>query len=241
MRLRLIAACLLIVGAAMVRAQTPAPKSPWDTIVQAGVTLTRGNSETLLANGGISTARRWTKSDFSSSIFLTYGTDRDRQTTDLLRAYGQYNQTLSERWYAGMRLEGLRDGVADVDYRFTLSPLVGWYAFKSAKFFLRAESGPSAAVIENIAGNHNEYLVWRVAERIEWRVSAAANLWQSFELLQPTDDANNFLVNGELGFNAAITDSIGIQPKVLATFDNEPPRGRQKYDLRWITSLTYRF
>ncbi len=221
--------------------QEPPPKPDWETTAQAGVTLTSGNSETLVANGGLSTARRWGKSDFTSAVDISYSTDRGRQTTELFRGYGQFNQTLSDRWYVGLRFEGLHDGVAAVDYRFTLSPLAGWYLFKTGKFFLRGETGPSAAVFESIAGRKDEYLVWRVAERIEWRVSPAANFWQSFEMLQHFDQRDNTLLNGEIGFNTAITPRVGLQPRILATYDNEPARGRKRYDVRWITSLTYRF
>jgi len=238
---RLLSALLATVLAGAALAQEPPPKPDWETTAQAGVTLTGGNSETLVANGGLSTARRWKTSDFASAVDISYSTDRGRQTTEVFRGYGQFNQTLSERWYVGLRLEGLHDGVAAVDYRFTLSPLVGWYLFKTGKFFLRGETGPSAAVFESIAGNKEEYLVWRVAERVEWQVSPAANFWQSIEILQQFDQRDNTLLNGEIGFNAAITRRVGLQPKFLATYDNEPARGRKKHDLRWITSLTYRF
>lgn len=221
-------------------AAAPAPKPKWETSAQAGLTVTSGNSETVVANGGIQTARKWGKSDLSAGADFAYGTDSGNKNTELFRAYGQYNHSLTERLYIGMRLEGLHDGVADVNYRVTVSPLVGYYFIKRENLFLRAETGPSV-IFERVAGIDDEYVVWRVAERLEWKINERAKFWQSAEVLPQVDDFDNTLINYEVGIDTAITKQLGLISKILGTYDNEPAAGRKSHDIRWITGLRYSF
>ncbi len=218
----------------------PPPKPKWETSAQAGLTVTSGNSETVVFGGGIQTARKWTKSDLAAGADVAYGTDRGNKNTEVYRGYGQYNQNLSERLYLGLRLEGLHDGVADVNYRVTVSPLIGYYFIKRDNLFLRAETGPSV-IFERVAGIDDEYLVWRVAERLEWKINERAKLWQSVEVLPQVDDFENTLINYEVGIDTAITTKLGLQSKILGTFDNQPAAGRKESDFRWITGLSYKF
>src|SRR6185503_11816149 len=110
------------------------PKPPgWETSAAAGVTLTRGNSDTLLATLTLDTKRKWEKDEFLAGIAGGYGENNQIKNTEFLKGYAQYNHLFTERFYGGVRLDALYDSIANLDHRVTLSPLVGYYLIKEAK------------------------------------------------------------------------------------------------------------
>src|SRR6185436_1731557 len=115
----------------------------WETSAAAGVTLTRGNSDTLLATLSLDTKRKWEKDEAFGGISGGYGENDDTKNTEFVKGYAQYNHLFTERFYVGVRLDALYDGIANLDYRVTLSPLVGYYLIKETKTSLAVEAGPS--------------------------------------------------------------------------------------------------
>ena len=61
----------------------------------------------------------------------------------------------TERFYAGLRLDAAFDGIAELDYRVTLTPLAGYYFIKNAKTTLAVEVGPSL-VTEQYSGQDED-------------------------------------------------------------------------------------
>jgi hypothetical protein len=136
-----------------------APTNRWESVAAVGVALTRGNSENFLATASINTARKWSKDEVLLGASAGYGettsevpnlnpppaTKEDHTTTDqYVKGYGQWNHFFTDRFYAGLRLDGVYDQVAGIDYRFTVSPLAGYYVIKKPNMFLAFEAGPSS-------------------------------------------------------------------------------------------------
>ncbi|HEY1490439.1 MAG TPA: DUF481 domain-containing protein, partial [Verrucomicrobiae bacterium] len=106
------------------------PKYPWETSISAGLTLTRGNSETLLATGGVQTHRKTPDNEIGLGADGAYGTSGSEKNVDTIHTVGQYNHLFSERFYVYARVEALHDGVADLQYRVNIGPGIGYYFLK---------------------------------------------------------------------------------------------------------------
>ena len=228
-----------------------APKG-WETVASAGVTLTRGNSETVLGTIGINAARKWSADEALLGASAGYGEngtrskthprDVDHDLTDkFLKGFGQWNHLFSETLYGGVRVDGLYDKIAGIDYRFTVSPLIGYYLIKNAKTTLAVEAGPGF-VAENLANRKSDqYVTLRFAERFEHKFNDKAKVWQSAEYLPRVDDFGDYVINGELGASAAITASVDLRVVLQDTYRSEPPDGRKNNDLKLIAGVGYRF
>ena len=118
---------LVSCGITSARAQAaaaPAPPPPetlaWVTTAAAGVTLTRGNSDTFLATITLDTKRKWEKDEVLLGASGGYGNnsnnDVETTTTEFAQGYGQYNHLFSDRFYGGLRLDGQYDGIAGIEY-----------------------------------------------------------------------------------------------------------------------------
>ena len=236
-------------------ALTAAETNKWDASLAAGATLTKGNSDTFLGNLTFKATRKYSPYDEvllgasgtygtteNKDVLQLNGTTRDETETTTANAngFGQYNHLFTERLYAGVRLDLLHDAIADVKYRVTLSPLVGYYLIKQTNTFLAVEAGPSL-ITEKVGNESDTYAALRLAERFEHKFSNKARVWQSIEILPQIDRFENYIVNAEVGAEASLTENFSLRGVIQDTYDNEPAEGRKKNDLKLITSLVYKF
>lgn len=237
-----IAAGIFAASVATTFAQAPAPekKPGWDTSAALGFTLTRGNSDTLLFTGNIVTGKKWDENEARLGADATYGENDGDKNAESLHGFGQYNRLFSERMFGYLRLDALHDAVADVEYRFTLSPGAGYYFIKEENTKLSGEVGP-AFVYEKQGDETTGYFTARLAERFDQKLSDRAKIWQSLEVLPQVDDLDNCIVNAEIGIETSLTAKLSLRTYLQDTYDNQPAEGRQKNDLKLVTALAYKF
>ena len=152
----------------------------------------------------------------------------------------------TERIYGGLRLEGLHDDIANVDYRVTVSPLAGYYLIKETNTFLAVEAGPSwvhERLFVPFPGSDLErsYFALRFAERFEYKFKTGAKIWETAELLPSVEHWADYIVNFEAGVSAPITKSLDARLVVQDTYDNKPAPHRLKNDFKLGAGLAYRF
>jgi putative salt-induced outer membrane protein YdiY len=246
-------AVALLSGGVMVLGQSPDPapeKIPvWEKSASVGLTLTRGNSETLLATANILAAKKWQRNELSLGADGTYGETKLPGATDStknaesLHGFIQYNRLFTERLYGYGRIDALHDAVADIEYRLTFSPGAGYYFIKNENTKLSAEAGP-AFILEKLgSADEHGYFTLRLAERFEQKISDRARIWQSAEILPQVDDFDNYLINAELGIEADLTKDkrLALRSFIQDSYDNVPAPGRKRNDLKWVTAIAYKF
>lgn len=227
----------------------PPKKNPWDVSATLGATLTRGNSKTLMISGQIAADKKWGQNELSLGVDGVYGENEvqvpgDGKTTqtsaESLHGVAQYNRLFSERLYGYFRLEGLYDGIADIDYRFTVSPGAGYYVIKTQKLFLRAEAGPGY-VVEKLGGVADDYATLRLAERLEWKIGSKSKLWEMVEYLPQVDRFQNYVVNAEIGLDTPISTKLSQVTFLQNTYRSEPAEGRLHNDMKLVAAIKYKF
>jgi putative salt-induced outer membrane protein YdiY len=244
------------VGAAISSQAADAKTNKWEASAAAGITLTKGNSDTFLGNITVKATRKAPRDEVLLGASATYGTTETEEviprtdppktreetetTTANASAFGQYNHLFTDKFYGGIRLDLLHDAVADVSYRATVSPLAGYYLIKNPTTQLAFEAGPSF-ISERVGGESDQYIALRLAERFEHKFSDKARVWQSVEFLPQIDDFDNYIINAEIGAEASLTEKLSLRGVIQDTYDNEPAEHRKKNDLKLITALVYKF
>jgi putative salt-induced outer membrane protein YdiY len=218
-----------------------APKNPWERSVSLGLSLTTGNSDTLLFVGAFEAKRVWEHDEFRGLITGAYGETEDEKSTETAEALAQYKHLFSERFYGTLYGNLFHDAIADVAYRLTLSPGVGYYFIKSPKTQLSADIGPSY-VIEKLNGQEaDDYVGLRLAERWDHKINDAAKVWQSLEWLPQIDDFENYILIFEVGIETSLTQALKLRVVGQDRYDNQPAPGRQSNDISLVSSLAYKF
>jgi putative salt-induced outer membrane protein YdiY len=224
------------------------PKPKWQSSAAAGLTLTRGNSETFLGTFTATTARKWEKHELSLGADATYGKSKDQttgQTTksaDAYRGFAQYNRLFSERLYGYVRVEGQYDAIADIKYRVTLSPGAGYYLIKEKNTDLCVEAGPGY-VFQKLGNDRSSYATLRVGEKFHQSLSEHARIWQTAEWLPKVEDFSTYIINAEVGIEADLTQDkrLSLRSYVQDTYNSVPASGRKNNDVKLVTAIAYKF
>lgn len=247
-------ACLTATSA---QAQT-APTNPpvvhhWDSVAAASVALTRGNSRSFLAAATVDTKGKYNFDEFLLGASAGYGDttthtstgDVTTTTANYYKGYGQWNHLFTERFYAGIRLDGVHDAVADIHYRLTANPLAGYYLIKETNTDFSVEAGPSF-VTEHIGDHYHSYVGERVAERFEHKFGTGAKIWEHVEWVSQATEFDNWFIDAEAGVSAPITKALDVRLVVDDTYNNRPAgygtsNARLKNDLKLLAGIGYRF
>jgi putative salt-induced outer membrane protein YdiY len=232
---------------------TTAVKKPkWESSVGVGFTLTRGNSDTILVTANFLTQKKDPITEWTFGADGAYGENKVQTTigtntssryvenNESLHVFGQYNHLFSERLFGYARTEGLHDGIADLSYRFTISPGAGYYFLKYTNTTLAGEIGPGLT-LQELGGVDSTYATLRLAERFEHKFAEHARLWQSLELLPQINKFNNYLVNAEIGVEAPLSKKLSLQTYLDDNYVNEPAAGRKANDVKLVGGIAYKF
>ncbi len=218
------------------------PKSLWEKTASSGLTVTQGNSDTSLFTVKVQALKKWGKHDLGLGASGTYGENEGETTTQVAKSWGQYNRGLAkDGYFMGFRGDVYHDDIADLDYRVTVSPLLGYYFIQNDQITLSSSIGPGA-VHEKQGGTDSTYFTVRLSERLEYKINDRSKIWQTLEFMPQVDEiTDNWLIIGEVGIDAKITDKLSLQSYVQLNYDNEPAKDRKKDDWRWINGIAYSF
>lgn len=238
--LSLGAAALFVPEAHLHAADAAGDKTAWQTSAALGLSVTKGNSDTLLFNANITTARKWTQNELSLGADAAYGENNSVKNTESYHGFIQYNRLFTERLYGYGRADYLHDSIAALSYRVTLSPGLGYYFIKDDSTRLSVEAGPGF-IFEKQGGLNKNYVSLRLAERFEHKFTARTRMWQSLEFLPQVDNFKNYILNGEIGLETDLTDKMSLRTFLQDTYDNVPAPGRKQNDLKLVTAIAYKF
>lgn len=236
-------------------AQTPAvtnapPKPKWVSDVSAGVTLTRGNSDTTLATLTANADRKTDENEWNFGGNATYGkakvtaggTTIDSTTAQNADAFLQYNQLFTPRFYWYARIEGYHDDIADIHYRLTIGPGVGYYFIKQTNIDFSAEAGP-AYISEHLGSQQLDFATLRVSEKFHFQLSDRARIWETAEIDPDVGNISNYIITSEVGVEADLNAAKNLSLQVYwdDSFNSKPVPGRQKNDAKFVAALDYKF
>ena len=215
-------------------------KPAWESSISAGLSLTKGNSDTLLTTAAFKTRMKTPANEFMFGVDGAYGESDSVKNNETLHGVSQYNHLFSERFYAFLNVEGLHDGIADLQYRFTFSPGAGYYFVKTTNTTFAGEFGPGL-ITQRLGGVDTTYATLRLAERFEHKLNDGARIWEKAEILPQANKLQNFLVNVEVGAEAALTKTFSLRVILQDNFVNQPAPDRRKNDVRLISGVVYKF
>ena len=217
-----------------------AKKYPWASSFSAGLTITRGNSHTLLYSAAIGTDKKTPDNEFSLGASGAYGSQNSIQNVNNYGGFAQWNHLFTERFYDYVRADANRDVIADLDYRFNLGPGVGYYLIKQTNTTLSVEAG-AGYQYEHLGGEYNSFATARLAEKFEHKFRDRARLWQTAEILPQVDKLQNYAVNFEIGMEASITKTFSLKTTLDDTYQSEPAAKHYRNDIKLISGVSYKF
>ena len=210
-----------------------------ETTIAAGITATDGNSEITQGNATLLSTYKTSQSECRGGVEFNYGTISGDTTNENGKVFAGYRRTVSDRVYGLTDITLAYDAIADIDYRLTLAPGLGYYVAKNDKTTFGVEFGP-AYVWEEVSGVSDDYFALRFADRIEHKLSDTAKIWQAAEYLPRADDFDDYLLNAEIGAEAAMNASFSLRLVASDKYDSTPAEGKQRNDLTITGAVVYK-
>ena len=229
----------------------PAPEaSAFKTQLNASLTLTDGNSDTLGVNASLTTEGEkeglgsilagiegnYAESESTATDAEGNVSKSTEKTVENAKAFFNAKKTLSELTFFGLNAAGEYDDMALLDYRFTVGPTIGFYAFKTERQDLSFEIGPNY-VWEKVDGETDDYLALRFAERYSVQLTETAKLAESVEYLPKADEFDRYLLNAEVSLDVAVNERVSVRLVVKDEYNSEPADGVEENDLSVLAGL----
>lgn len=207
-----------------------------------GLTLEHGNSETLLVHASFLTrGEQESLGSILAGLEANYGEsavdDYKDTTVENARLFANAKKTITPKTFAFLDGSLLYDDIAEIDRRTIISSGFGAYLVKSESASLFVEAGPGY-VWEKVSDVSDDYLALRFAERLEYALTPAARVWQSFEYLPRADDFGDHLMNAELGAEAAMNARLNLRVWLKNSYDSTPGEGLKNNDLSLIAGIS---
>jgi putative salt-induced outer membrane protein YdiY len=218
------------------------PPAEWDTTLTVGLTVTGGNTKTLLTSVDFSTQFKTPDNEYLFDVNGAYGENNEIVNAESLDGSGQYNRLATERLYYGLKVDGFHDGIAGIDYRLTVTPLAGYYLIKTPNTFLVAEIGPGYVYQRNEGSDTTmSHAAMRLGERFEHSFTKTTKIWEKAEIIPQVNNFGNFYSDGEIGVSATLSKHTALSSYVDDSYYQIPTPGNLRNDIKFVTGLTYKF
>jgi len=216
----------------------PEPTSPWDVSFDTGLNLSRGNTDSLSVRSAFDAKRITSLDEIYLGAGLSYGELEDSVTNEDAYAFGQYNLLLSDRFYFGVRSDFLYDDIADLDYRVSIAPLLGYYLIDTDRTKLAVEAGVGYQW-EDQGGSADEYAIAQLNQRFEHEICSGVNFWQTFSFKPELEDFDNYSFVARAGIETTLSDSWSLLTYAEDRYDSNVPHGIEKNDVGVFAALSY--
>ena len=224
---------------------SPDSKTAWHGDFAAGLSITRGNSQTLTLNGSATATKLLPQDEYRLGINGAYGLNNWDKSTETVNAenvasFGDYKHLFGDRLFVDVRGDFLHDDVASVQNREIIGPALGYYFIKTDVSRLSASAG-GAYEHERIDHNDENFMVVRFGERGERNWGKKVKIWEEVQLLPKVDDFANYLLISEAGLEVAMTHHLALRVLGQDTYNSRPANGRYHNDLSFITSIVWKY
>ncbi len=219
--------------------------------VSLGMSLTSGNSESLVVNGAwdaeVTDKRGATRFRLQGNYGRTEVDDEDVISAKDVKfsINGDHTFSKSERLYTSTLFSVEYDKVAGVDFRLMVSQGLGVYIIKTDSTTLGFDVGPT--YIRDDLDDHTEEhrASLRSGVRFEHKFSETAKIWQSVEYLADFEALEkDYLLNAEVGAEAALVSALSVRVVLQDKYNDNPPGppGERKHnDIILTTALVWKF
>lgn len=212
----------------------------WDSSLDLGLTLTSGNSETTLFTAILNLGKTVGQDEYNAALAYAFSEAEGDTTADEITGFFNWNRLINEKSYAGLRVEGRRDEIADIDYRIQATALYGYYFVKNDTTTFAIEGGPGYTV-QSLDGSDDNYAHFYVGQKFSHWLTDNARVFQSFAGYLNVEDTDQYNFIFTVGAEALMSESLSLKVTVENKFDSEPAAGSEENDLKLISSISYKF
>lgn len=221
----------------------PAHGQTWNGDFGAGLSLTRGNSDTKNLNLTAELSEKISARNLAKyDAFYLRADTAGALTVDRTTFGARDEYSLSPLTYAFADIHFLRDRFKEIDSLITPTVGAGHHLIKNAAMDLAVEAG-AGAVIEKDTGLARETSgAVNAKQLLTWKFSPTATFGERVAGLWKTKDFGDALYHLEASLASNLTAHSQLKLSALDDYKTKPPRaGIKKNDVSLIAALVMKF
>jgi putative salt-induced outer membrane protein YdiY len=234
---------LLLATCALYAQEPPPPGQTWSGNIGAGLSLTRGNSDTKNVNLSAQAAQRIDAKNLAKyDAFYLRGDQNGDLTIDRTTFGGRDEYTISPLLYAFGDAHFLRDKFKKIDYLVSPTVGAGYHFIKEKDLDLAAEGG-LGLVVEKDAGFARETSGAITARQLlTWKFSPTATVGEVASGLWKTKAFGDALYHFEASLASDLTPRSQLKLSAMDDYKTRPPAaGVKKNDISIIAAVVMKF
>ena len=209
--------------------------------ISLGYNATKGNTETGALSVRASMKR---KSDKDEIIFKgDYYVSSSNEKMDAKKWYGSgyYSFNLAKKWYNFYKLEVDHDRFANIDVRLMPSVGVSYRLIErdDLKFSLELGLGYEYTGFRDNSAEKDVVLTPRLS--FEKKLFGEAIISQSLAVYPKMGDISRYRWRSETSITNPLSEKLDLKLSLIHDFNSDPSGNAEKGDLRFISSIVYRF
>lgn len=230
---------------------TPAAPADWTGKGEAGLVVSRGNTDSTSANAKLDIARE--SGDWKNSAFLgfLYGKSSGLSSAQRIQAKYQLDRKISDRMFWFGALHGEQDKFSGFAYQASLSTGIGYKFIDNEATKLTGAFGIGYRRLRPEILNKDP-ATGQITSRTKLDATgdaiATAGLDFSHALSKTTkvlnkfaieSGTNNTLVTNDLALQVSMTDALALSVGYGVRYNTDPPVGSKKSDQLTTINLVY--
>ena len=218
----------------------------WEGGLDAGIDLTRGNSDTRDFRLAFRSERKVGRDNLTLYAGALYSVDdlpnaSPHITADEKKGGARFDRDLTSRFFLFANADFMSDGLQDLNLRTVLGGGVGYHLIKRERATLDLLGGANFTR-ENYIEVQRNLGAGQVGEEFKLKLGKNTSLVQNFAYFPDlTEPGGNYRTNFRLGTITMIIKRLGWQNNVTDSFVTNPPVGKKRNELAFTSGLHVSF
>lgn len=217
----------------------------WSGFLEAGLSLSHGNSDTtnlaIGANGTRSALKNKTSLYFASLYSRTDVSGESQTTANALRGGGRYETNVTDRFSVFVFTDLDHDKFQNLDVRWVLGGGPGWYLVKNSRTQFQVFGGFSynyENFTDDTTRNSGEFLI---GEQLDYTVSDRMTIAEKFVVFPNLSDTGEYRMNWDTSLLTKLNDHFGWHLTFSDRYLSNPVGDALKNDLLLSTGVRFSF
>jgi len=214
-------------------------QAAWKGTGEAGVVLSRGNSESDTVNVKVAMSREADQWKHAFEIAALRATSSGNTTADRYGAFWQSDYKLSARAYAFGNLRYDNDKFSGFSYQRSLTFGAGYKFIDTDKVKFSGQAGAGYRQLKNaINGQTSSDAVFTLGSTYENKLTDTTKLVDKF---RAESGSKNTLLSNFLGVEVKMSTALALSAGVDVRNNSKPPANRKKTDTLMTLNIVYAF
>lgn len=211
----------------------------WSGHINAGATVTSGNSDIKSANVDVNSIARSLNDRYLLGGLFFWTQDSGIKTQSNTRVNAQYDRFFTKRWYGYTNASFENDRFRDIRLRSIYGLGSGYQLFETPDLNLSLEGGLNYVTQDYYEETDENYPALRWAVKYNQAIFNSIKLFHQDEVLYGLGNDGQILVSTETGLRFPLVFNFNATTQLNYNWDSHPADGSSKRDARLLLTLGY--